>query len=290
MNRLSPQRSSRESGFGLIELMVTLVVMAAVMAGVYLSFFGSQRQTNHMTKVAEMRQNARTCIQLMEREIRMAGSGWGRITVYGVNGGASDSLTAVRPGFVSLAQSDSLRLVGAWQANTTVASSAMTLPSSTLNVSSVSGFAVNDLFIVTDGANAHMFQVTGIVSGGTKQLTHATTSVYNVAGGHNQWPAGGYGIGAQVYKVTPATYYYDSTTYRRPAVVRRELGQAPQIVAYDVNGLHVWYELQDGTWTRNPTNLSMVDKVIPVVLTRVPDGRLATLQDSVWAVIRPRTF
>ena len=74
-------------GFGLIELMVTLLVMAAVLAGIYLSFFGMQHQSNRMTKVAEMRQSARTCIQLMEREIRMAGSGWGRLTVYGSKNG-----------------------------------------------------------------------------------------------------------------------------------------------------------------------------------------------------------
>ncbi len=274
-------------GFGLIELMVTLVVMAAVLAGIYVSFFGTQRQSTRMTKVAEMRQSARTCIQLMEREIRMAGSGWGRLAVYGSNNGASDSLLAVRPGYGGSASSDSLRLVGAWQASTTIATGAMVTPTSPLKVASVTGFSVNDLVIVSDGANAHSFQITGFASG---ELLHASTSPYNVVGGHAQWPAGGYPVGTQVYRITPATYYYDSVTFRRPAILRREFGQAPQIVAYDVNGMHVWYELQDGTWTRNPANLAMVDKVIPVVLTRVADARMATLQDSVWAVIRPRTF
>lgn len=275
-------------GFGLIELMVTLVVMAAVLAGIYASFFGTQRQSNRMTKVAEMRQSARTCIQLMEREIRMAGSGWGRLTVYGSKNGASDSLAAVTPGYGGSASSDSVVLVGAWQANTTI-NAAMPNASSNLKVTSVAGFADNDLVIITDGASAHMFQVTGVNSA-SGMLQHNPTSIYNVPGGHSQWPASGYGSGAQVYKITKATYYYDSTTFRRPAVLRREFGQAPQIVAYDVNGMHVWYELHDGTWTRNPNNLSMVDKVIPVVMTRVADARMATLQDSVWAVIRPRTF
>ncbi|MEO7866145.1 MAG: prepilin-type N-terminal cleavage/methylation domain-containing protein [Candidatus Eisenbacteria bacterium] len=277
-----------EHGFGLIELMVTLVLLAAVLASLYLSFFGSQRQGTRMTKVAEMRQGARTCIQLMEREIRMAGSGWGRLTVYGSKNGASDSLAAVTPGYGGVAGSDSVQLVGAWQASTTLSSS-MPNPSSILNVSSVSGFSDNDLVIITDGVSAHLFQLTGVNSS-SSNLQHNPSSPYNVAGGHNQWPAGGYGVGAQVYKITRASYYYDSSSYRKPALLRREFGQAPQIVAYNVNGLHVWYELQDGTRTRSPGNLAFVDKVIPVVLTRVTDSRLAALGDSVWAVIRPRTF
>ncbi len=277
-----------ERGFGLIELMVTLLVMAAVLAGIYMSFFGSQRQSMRMTKVADMRQNARTCIQLMEREIRMAGSGWGRLTVYGSNNGSSDSLAAVTPGYGGSARSDSVVLVGAWQASTTLSTS-MPNASAILKVNNVTGFSDNDLVIITDGASAHLFQVTAVNSS-SSQLQHNPSSPFNVAGGHNQWPAGGYGTGTQVYKITKATYYYDSTTYRKPAVIRREFGQAPQIVAYDVSGLHVWYELQDGTWTRSPGALSFVDKVIPVVLTRVTDGRLAALVDSVYAVIRPRTF
>lgn len=288
MHRHLRARVGPTRGFGLIELMVALVVMGAVLAGVYLSFFGSQRQGTRMTQVAEMRQSARTCIQLMEREIRMAGSGWGRLTVYGSNVGASDSLAAVTPGFGGISRSDSVQLVGAWQASTTISSS-MPNPSAILNVNDVTGFASNDLVIITDGASAHMFQLTGVNSS-SSNLQHNPSSPYNVPGGHNQWPAGGYGVGAQVFKISRATYYYDSTSYRKPAVMRREFGQAPQIVAYNVNGLHVWYELQDGTRTRAPNNLAFVDKVIPVVLTRVTDTRLATLADSVWAVIRPRTF
>ena len=218
----------------------------------------------------------------------MAGSGWGRLTVYGSKNGASDSLAAVTPGYGGAARSDSVQLVGAWQASTTLSSS-MPNPSAILKVGSVSGFADDDLVIITDGASAHLFQITA-VNASSSNLQHNPASPYNVPGGHNQWPAGGYGVGAQVFKITRASYYFDSTSFRKPAVMRREFGQSPQIVAYDVNGLHVWYELQDGTWTRSPANLAFVDKVMPVVLTRVADARLATLADSVWAVIRPRTF
>ena len=93
-----------------------------------------------------------------------------------------------------------------------------------------------------------------------------------------------------VYKATVTSYYYDTTSFKQPALMRHEYGRAPQVVAYDVDGFRVWYELQDGTWTRNPLNMSAVDKVAPVVFTRVSDPRLGTMRDSVWAAVQPRTF
>ena len=53
-----------------------------------------------------------------------------------------------------------------------------------------------------------------------------------------------------------------------------------QIVAYNVNGFHVWYQLQDGSWTRNPTDLSLIDEVVPSVLTRVTATRMPSMSTS----------
>jgi len=125
----------------------------------------------------------------------------------------------------------------------------------------------------------------------SQTLDHNPASPYNNPGGHNStWPIGGYGSGSMVYKITISSYYYDVASFREPVLMRHEYGQAPQVVAYDVDGFRVWYELQDGTWTRNPPNISVVDKVSPVVLTRVTDPRLPTVRDSVWAAVQPRTF
>ncbi len=277
-----------QKGFGLAELMVTLTIMAVVLAAVFFTLNRSQRQTQRLTKVAEMRQMARTAVQLIERESRMAGSGWGRIVVQGSNNGTPWSIQAVNPGFGGNSRSDSLTLVGAWQASTTL-SAGMPNSSAVFKVNSVAGFNVNDLVIVTNGSSAHLFQVTA-TNGASQQIQHNPASSYNAPGGHSGFPPSGYGVGSNLYKITMATYRYDATGYRRPALVRQEPGSAAQIVAYDVNGFHVWYELQDGTWTRNPASMDQVDKVIPVVLTKVSDNRLATLSDSVWAAIRPRTF
>lgn len=284
---LRPQVAPRPAaGFGLIELMVTLTVLGAVLGMVFMALTGSQNQSSRVTKVAEDRQMARTAVQLLEREVRMSGSGWGRTIVR--SGGGVD-LRAINFGFGGTATSDSIRLLGAWQAATTLTAS-MLDENSPLVVASVAGINPNDFVLITDkqSQRAHLFEVTG-VDAGTKTLAHSNASPYNT--GHTNWPPSpGYGAGSYLYKVTMSSYVFDSTSFRKPSLVRYEPGQPPQVIAYDVNGFHVWYQLQDGTWTRDPVDLDMVDKIIPVVLTRVTDARYGTLNDSVWASIRPRTF
>ena len=282
-------------GFGLIEFMIALVVGMLVLGSIMSTYFHTSNQAQRLTRVADQRQNARTAIQLIEREIRMAGSGWGRVDIFCNDGaGTADTLRAVNPGHSSAAGNDSLVLVGAWQA-TTVLAAAMPSPTSAVTVTSTAAFSDGDLFILTNSrtGKAHMLMCTGVPNSTT--LNHGTTSPFNTSdAGHltNTWPAsGGYAATVtSVYKATITSYYYDATSFRKPALMRHEYGQAPQVVAYDVDGFRVWYQLQDGTWTRYPPNMTSVDKVAPVVFTKVNDPRLASLRDSVWAAVQPRTF
>ena len=283
---MPPRHESR--GFGLVELMITLTIMAGMLFMVFATLRHSQQQSGRIMNVADERQMARTAIQLIERETRMAGSGWGKDTVQAGYNGTSWSFYAVNPGPGAINSSDSLRLVGAWQASTYLSPDSMLTSSSTMKVNSTAGFSTGDFIIITSPTSSHLFQVTGIGSS-PPTLLHANTSKYNT--GQALWPLGGYKANStNIYKVTIATYKYDSTSYKRPAIVRTELGQAPQVVAYNVDGFRVWYEMQDGTRTRNPGLLTFVNKVTPVVYTKVTDPRLPTLRDSVWASIRPRTF
>jgi hypothetical protein len=120
------------------------------------------------------------------------------------------------------------------------------------------------------------------------------SSPYNNSGGYKvsqgHWPAGGYGVGSVVEKLTLSSYYMDRTSFRKPALMRHEYGLSPQVTAYNVDGFRVWYQLQDGTWTRNPKNMLTVEKIMPVVATRISDPRRPALVDSVWAALQPRSF
>jgi len=290
VNRIPAPRPAAR-GFGLLELLVALLLVTVVLGGIMAAFFRSSSQTEQLTQVADRRQAARSGVQLIEREIRTAGSGWGRIPVYGNDSaGNPDTLQAVVPGYTSPAADDSLLLVGAWQTSTTIASG-MPSASSVLKVQDVTGFGPGDLVLVTNGTSANMMQCTN-TNVSSETLSHNPASPYNNPGGLNSatWPASGYAPGSIVCKLTIASYYMDRTSFRKPALMRHEYMQAPQVAAYNVDGFRVRYEMQDGTWTRNPQDMLQVAKVCPIVLTRVSSPGRPALVDSVWSAVQPRTF
>ena len=294
MKSLSPAftSSSPSRGFGLIELMITMVLVVVVLGAVMLAFFRGSAQAQRLVNVADRRQSARTAVQLVEREVRMAGSGWGRIPVYGNDGtGNPIIIQAVNPGCSTSAMDDSVTLVGAWGASTSI-KDAMPSSSSTLKVEDVTGFASGDLCIISNGSSANMLQVTA-TNASSGNLQHNPASPYNDPGGHAadwHWPSGGYGVGSLVFKITMSTYYMDRTSFRKPVLMRRPFGGSPQVAAYNVDGFRVFYGLQNGTWTRKPKDMMSVEKVSPVVLTALRDPRRPALIDSVWAVAQPRVF
>ena len=283
----------RDRGFTLIETIVALGLATIVIGGIALAFFRTTSEALRLRDVTDRRQSARTAVVMMEREIRMAGSGWGRIPVYGNNsGGQPVTLAAVTPGFVSTAADDSLLIIGAWGTQTTVTDN-MPSTSSNLKVQDVTGFNANDLVLISNGLAANMFQVTATNSS-SEHLQLNPASPYNSAGGFKvsdgHWPSSGYPTGSLVFKLSLSSYYMDRTTYRQPVLMRHEYGQAPQVAAYNVDGFRVWYQLQDGSWTRNPQNMMNVEQVMPVVATRLSDPRRPALVDSVWTALQPRSF
>jgi prepilin-type N-terminal cleavage/methylation domain-containing protein len=283
----------RDRGFTLIEVIIALLLATLLLGGISMAFFRTTSEAMRLRDVTDRRQSARTAVQLMEREIRMAGSGWGRIPVYGNNSaGTPVVLAAVVPGYISAAADDSLLLVGAWQTQTTVTDQ-MPSSSTNLKVADVTGFNPNDLVLVTNGVSANMFQVTSTNSSSEKMAANPA-SPYNNPGGYKvsdgHWPASGYPPGSLIFKLTLSSYYMDRTTFRKPALMRHEYGLSPQVAAYNVDGFRVWYQMQDGSWTRNPQNMMAVEQVMPVVATRLSDPRRPALIDSVWTALQPRSY
>jgi prepilin-type N-terminal cleavage/methylation domain-containing protein len=292
VNIPTPARG-RERGFSLIEVIIALLLATILLGAISMAFYRTTNQALRLRDVTDRRQSARTAVQMMDREIRMAGSGWGRIPVYGNNSaGQPVTLAAVTPGFTSAAPHDSLMLIGAWQTQTPVTDQ-MPSSSSNLKVQDVTGFAANDLVLVSNGLFANMFQVTA-TNASSQHLQANPSSPYNNSGGYKvsdgHWPASGYPVGSIVFKLTISSYYMDRTTYRKPVLMRHEYGTPPQVAAYNVDGFRVWYLMQDGTWTRNPQNLMNVEQVKPVVATRISDPRRPSLVDSVWTTLQPRSF
>ena len=61
------------SGFSLIEVMISLLIVVVIMAGLFSSFRGQQRSHMAQSQTIEMQQNIRGVLYVMAREIRMAG-------------------------------------------------------------------------------------------------------------------------------------------------------------------------------------------------------------------------
>jgi prepilin-type N-terminal cleavage/methylation domain-containing protein len=63
----------KEAGLTLIELMIVLVLAAVVTASIFATFISQQKSYATQTKVTDVQQNARACLMLMEKDLRMAG-------------------------------------------------------------------------------------------------------------------------------------------------------------------------------------------------------------------------
>ncbi len=96
----------RNKGFSLIELLVVLGISTVAVAGLYQSFVAQVHPHAVQEQVVEMRQNLRSSVDRMTREIRMAGYGGDMIAAFGnvntfievispANGSSNDSITII---------------------------------------------------------------------------------------------------------------------------------------------------------------------------------------------------
>lgn len=279
----------RQRGFSLLEVLVALTLSSVLAVAAFTVFFNSQRATGRVQRVIENRQNSRTAIQLLERDLRMAGSGWGETNVDGCYGGTALSIPPITPFYGgSDTANDTIGIIGAWDVATAL-NAPMSATTSNITVKSVTGFANNDFCVVTNGEVAHLFQVTA-VNAGMLQLNHATSSPYNVAGGHNNWPAGGYKTGAKVYRASFASYQLDTLSNPRDQLVRWTQNSTRQVVAYNVAQFRVGYWLKSDTLLRDPPDISEIEQVHPVLCMKTIAANTSTLTDSSWATVKPRSF
>lgn len=70
---MSFQYKPSDQGFTLVELLITLAVSGVIMTGVYTAFKAQQDSYLAQEQVAELQQNIRAGLDIMTREIRMAG-------------------------------------------------------------------------------------------------------------------------------------------------------------------------------------------------------------------------
>jgi prepilin-type N-terminal cleavage/methylation domain-containing protein len=85
-------RLHKENGFTLIELLAGILISAILLAGLYSVFFSQQVAFSAQEQVAEMNQNIRAALDLMTREIRLAGYKTSTSTFNGIATATSNSI------------------------------------------------------------------------------------------------------------------------------------------------------------------------------------------------------
>jgi prepilin-type N-terminal cleavage/methylation domain-containing protein len=82
----------KENGFTLIELLAGILISSILLAGLYSVFFSQQIAFSAQEQVAEMNQNIRAALDLMTREIRLAGYKTSTSTFNGITTATSNSI------------------------------------------------------------------------------------------------------------------------------------------------------------------------------------------------------
>ena len=81
-----------KNGFTLVELLAGILISAIILAGLYGVFFSQQKAYSAQEQVAEMNQNIRAALDLMTREIRLAGYKTSTSTFNGIATATSGSI------------------------------------------------------------------------------------------------------------------------------------------------------------------------------------------------------
>jgi len=233
----------KERGFTLVELLVAMAISGIVMAAVYTAFVTQQKSYTVQDQVAEMQQNARVGLDMIAREVRMAGYGQPDWSIPadtnddGVNENVTDPVTVVDVGGGSYR----ITVIGCFEPNPATLSAAAPAGNTTLTLQSTTEASrlntttKNNIFI-GGFENARITNVSG------KVLTIDTDP--DISG--NQGLVWSYDTGTEVNLVKAVTYYIEDNTLRRD----ENTGAGGQPLAENIEDLGI-------TFANNIANISI---------------------------------
>ncbi len=237
-----------EKGFSLVEVMSALAILGIAMTAAYATFEYQHSSFIVQNHVAEAQQNLRAALEIMSRDIRLAG--------YGIPGPVN-----LPPGLLPTGDNtirnirslnrttgaDELYLLYRYDMDAslppTTTSSGMANYTDVLNVASVSGFARGDLILIVNDEAADIFEVTQTPVAPT--LDHdvgGSVNQYNSLAAHN--PMGGYAVGDTVTKARFVRYFIDNVTDPdHPTLMLDRMTGNAQPLADDIEDMQFQYGL-----------------------------------------------
>jgi type IV pilus assembly protein PilW len=296
-----------QQGLTLVELMVSVTLGLLITLAIGYLYTGS-RQTYRMNdNVARMQENGRHAMEMISRDLRMAGY-WGCAgmtiaspintlndnTAYAYKFGTpvegheatgTDTWAPAKDASITgvVSGTDILTVRGVYGNAVTVTSHPGGTPpgSADLKVSAGSGLVEGDILLVSDCSNAAVFQVTNInTSSGFDNVVHNTGTG---TPGNATKALGKEYVGGEIQRIATFTYYIRLNAAGRPALYRLSRGTAEELVE-NVENMQLTYGVDtDGDRTvdeyrtaNNVANWNTVRSVRVRLLLVSPDDNLVS--------------
>lgn len=204
----------RQHGFGLVELMVAMTLGLVVLVAVGYLYIGSRQAFRTNDNMARMQENARYALDIMARDIRMAGyigcPNLAAVTPTSVASApamtAADAITGWDTGSGPGTTGDAIQIMAAVSGGVQLTAA---LPAATAEVkiqSNPFGFKANDILALSGCNNVDLVKVSAVAGGGPTTITHAGARL------------GSYTATDMVMKVERYAYFISGTGLRRSSL------------------------------------------------------------------------
>jgi type IV pilus assembly protein PilW len=238
----------RNRGFSMVELMVAMVIGLMMLAAISTVLVNSKKNYTTQDSLSRLQENARFAMQLLTRDLRMAGyfgcadeiSSVSNLlnpsaddysifnTEYPVEG--SESGTSWKPtgttlDFTPLAGTDALAIRYLTGDSVSVIKE-MPSESASAQVALDSGLKIGDVVMIADCTSADIFQITGFnAAGGFDHVVHntGTGTPGNDSTNNPHKFSKAYGLDAKIMRFNSVAYYIRNNDGGQPALYRRTL-------------------------------------------------------------------
>lgn len=286
-------RRAGSAGFTLVEVLSAMVIFSIVVVAAYATFEFQHASFTTQNRVVEAQENLRAALDMMTRDIRLAGYGVpASVTLpAGMLPAGDNSIRNVVPRNRTTGPDD-LYVLYAYDMDSNVPSavltSAMGAPAISIHVDNVTGFTQGDYIIVRNGTSSDLFQITGPPVAGTGELPHDASGVNATAYHAASLP---YVAGDSVSRARLVRYFVDTVTDpAHPTLMLDKMtGAAAQPLADDIEDMQLSYGLDtDGDF--------VVDNVVVApTATQIPQIRQirlmltarTRLEEKGWKEVRP---
>lgn len=290
-----------QTGFGLVELMIAMTIGLILLGGIGYLYLGSRGAYRTTDNLSRMQENARYALDMMSRDIRMAGYlGCGNMASVPVRTIANSPVPQMNAGNALIGYSggagwtnpstvaqvpntDVISIMAAWSSGVNLTGN-VTPQNANIQVgSNPDGFQAGDVLVVTNCVNADVFRATSVSTSGGTIITLAHSSSSN----SSNW-LGSYGNDAFVMRVNQYSYFIGTNPAGNPALYRVGINGNAEELVENVQNLQIRYGLDtngDGavdSYSTAPTNWPQVVSVTLNLLMRSPDDNISTSVQTPW--------